>query len=284
MLKKILKALGFLILFLVVIGGTLYMIYLRPFMEKMKVTTLKSYDKNLTIVLGGGGNSGILVSDSLILVIDTKMDDAGKALYEQVKQLAGDKPILVVNTHIHPDHTKGNKFYKDVTIMAGGNYSKEQWIKEDGAESLPNKWLQDTMDVRMGDEIATIYNFGKNIHTNSDIVVYLHKRKMLFTGDIVLNKQAPFILGAADPEGYLAAFDYFTSKFDIQTIVPGHGDIGGVDVIATFKEYFLDMKTAANDSSQKNKLEAKYADWNQIPFMMSTGATIKAFQKKKQHN
>src|ERR1700739_4018546 len=135
--KKVLKWLGIVLLVLIVTGFTLYMIYLRPFMQKMKQTNTIQYDKELTLVLGGGGNSGILVSDSLIIVIDTKMDEAAEQLSKTVKELAGKKPIIVINTHYHPDHSSGNSFYSGQTIIAGGNYTKEFWIKEASEKTLP---------------------------------------------------------------------------------------------------------------------------------------------------
>jgi glyoxylase-like metal-dependent hydrolase (beta-lactamase superfamily II) len=279
-LKKTLKWLGIVILLLVAIGATLYMIYLRPFMQKMKQTSVVNYDKELTLVLGGGGNSGILVSDSLVIVIDTKMDGAAEQLYKTVKELAGNKPILVVNTHYHPDHSTGNSFYIGQTIIAGGNYTKEFWIKNAGENTLPTQWLKDRMDIKMGDDTVTLLNLAKNIHTASDVVVYLHKRKMLFGGDVILNKQSPAILGVADPDGYLLAFDLLPKQFDIQKIVPGHGAIGGIEIIDNFRQYFIDMKTAANDASKKDELVAKYKDWGQIPIFMSPGATISAIKKK----
>jgi len=281
-LKKTLKWLGIIILLLVAIGATLYMIYLRPFMQKMKQTNVVNYDKELTLVLGGGGNSGILVSDSLVIVIDTKMDDAAEQLFKTVKELAGNKPILVVNTHYHPDHSTGNSFYTGQTIIAGGNYTKEFWIKNAGEKTLPTQWLKHRMDIKMGDDTVTLLNLAKPIHTASDIVVYLHKRKMLFGGDVILNKQAPAIFGVADsdPDGYLATFDMLPKLFDIQKVMPGHGPIGGIEIIDNFRQYFLDMKMAANDVSKKDELVAKYKDWGQIPFLMSPGATISAFKKK----
>jgi uncharacterized membrane-anchored protein len=84
-IKKTLKWLGIVVLILVAIGGTLYMVYLHPFMQKMKQTNTIKYDTELTLVMGGGGNSGILVSDSLVIVIDTKMDEAAEQLAKTVK-------------------------------------------------------------------------------------------------------------------------------------------------------------------------------------------------------
>lgn len=278
--KKILKWLGIIVLILGGIVLALYFIYLRPFMQKMKVTREVPYDKELTIVLGGGGNSGILCSDSLVMVIDTKMDEAAEKLYIQAKELAGGKPVIVVNTHYHPDHTKGNSFYKGETIIAGGDYTPEFWKKEAGEETLPTQWVKYQLDIPMGSDTATIFNFGKNAHTASDVFVYLHKRKMLFGGDVILNKQAPALLDNADPNGYLEAFETVKKRFDIQKIVPGHGDIGGPELIDTFRQYFVDMKAAAADDSKKNEMIEKYSDWSQIPVFMSPGATISFIKKK----
>ena len=279
-MKKAFKWIGIVLLFLVIVAGSLYMIYLHPFMQKMKVTHVINYDKGLTLVTGGGGNSGILVSDSLVVVIDTKMDDAAKALYEQVKQLAGSKPILVINTHIHPDHNQGNMYYKGQAILAGGNYTREEWIKEAGEETLPTIWLKDRLDIKMGDDTVTVLNLSRPAHTASDIFVYLHRRKMLFGGDVILDKQNPIIIGKADPGGYLWAFDYALKTFDIEHVVPGHGDIGGKEVINNFDRYFKDMKLAAEDGSQKDALVSKYKDWGNIPLAMSPNATIRAFKKQ----
>ncbi len=280
MIKKIFKWIGILVLAVVAIGATLYMIYLRPFMQRMKQVTTVQYDKELTLVLGGGGNSGILVSDSLVIVIDTKQDEAAEQLSKQVVQLAGNRPILVINTHYHPDHTKGNKYYKGQNILVGGNYTKEFWIKDVDKETLPTMWLKDKMDIKMGDDTATIINLAQNIHTASDVMVYLHKRKMLFGGDIILNKQVPALFGVADPEGYLYALDMLPKRFDIKYIVPGHGPMGGIEIIDNFRQYFLDMKTAATDESKKDELVAKYKDWAQIPVLMSPGRTISVFKDK----
>jgi cyclase len=200
-------------------------------------------------------------------------------LYWEEEETAGNKPIMVINTHFHPDHTGGNSYYKGQTIIAGANYTKEAWIKQAG-EPLPTQWLKDSMTIKMGDETVTLLNLGKNIHTESDVVVYLHKRKMLFGGDVLLNKQVPALFGNANPEGYLAAFDMLPKRFDIQKIVPGHGDVGGPEVIDNFRQYFIDMKTAASDDSKKDELIAKYKDWGQLPVFMSPGATIAAIKKK----
>jgi glyoxylase-like metal-dependent hydrolase (beta-lactamase superfamily II) len=186
----------------------------------------------------------------------------------------------VVNTHVHPDHLGGNKLFKGAHILAGGYYTKEDWIKEAGEEGMPTDWLKGERDIKMGDETVTLMNLEGNTHTASDVVVYLHKRKMLFAGDVILNQQVPAMMGVADPAGYFKAFDLLPKKFVIEKIVPGHGSVGGLEVLDKFKQYFVDMEMASKDEAKREDLEAKYKDWVQVPLIMSTGATIRVMKEK----
>ena len=282
-MRKFFIRLLLLISVLGLVAVTLFLIYVYPFMKEMKKMTTINYDPQLTIILGGGGNSGILVSDSVVLVIDTKMKDEADSLYQTVKALAGNKPIIVVNTHVHGDHTGGNKFYKGQTIIAGGNYDKEFWEKEDGKEGVPTVWLKDSLVFKVGDETVTILNLPWSAHTQSDVFVYLSNRKMLFGGDVILNKQSPAMFSRynADGYGYLRAFDYLPQRFEINKVVPGHGPMGGIEVINNYKDFFIDMKLAALDPSRKKELLDKYKDWKHIPFIMSPGATEGFFEDHK---
>ncbi len=112
--KKILFWIGGIVLLLGIVAGSLYRIYVYPFKQYMRATKVISYDKNLTIILGGGGNSGILTSDSLVLVIDTKQDEGAKMLHDTVMKIAAGRPILVINTHLHKDHSSGIIYTKGV--------------------------------------------------------------------------------------------------------------------------------------------------------------------------
>jgi cyclase len=178
---------------------------------------------------------------------------------------------------VHTDHTFGNKLFKGQTIIAGGNYDKDFWIKQDGEASLPTVWVKDSLVLNMGDETVTILNLPFSAHTQSDVMVYLHNHKMLFGGDVILNHSAPVLLGTfnADADGYLKAFDLVEKRFDIAKVVPGHGPVGGIEVIDNYRAYFKDMKAVAADDSQAKTLEAKYAGWAQIPMIMSPSATVR---------
>ncbi len=135
----------------------------------------------------------------------------------------------------------------------------------------------------MGDETVTILNLGEHVHTASDIIIYLHKRKLLFTGDVVLDKQIPFLKAdrGADYKGYLAAFDFMQQHFDVQHIVPGHGDLGGPEEIEVYRTFFNDMIIAANDPSKESEMKEKYKEWRNIPMLMSSGVAIDHIREMK---
>ena len=274
--KKILLWLSGIVALVFIVAGSFYGIYLRPFMKEMMVMNTVPVDSQLTLVLGGGGNSGILTSDSLVLVVDTKMREATKPFYDQVKQIAGNRPIIVVNTHVHSDHNGGNNLFKGQTIIAGGNYDPAFWKSDAGEQNLPTQWVKDSLVIKVGDETVTILNIPFSAHTQSDVVVYLKNHKMIFTGDVVLDKQIPALFKKynASSTGYLNAFDLMEKRYDIKEVVPGHGKVGGVEVIDNFRQFFKDMQTVATDPSTKDALFAKYKDWRQVPLIMSPRATV----------
>lgn len=274
--KRIAKWIGIVGLTFVAIIAIFYFIYVKPAIDKIEATNVVD-EGDLVIFEGGGGNSGILKSDSLILVIDTKMGDGADALAAMVKEIAGNKPVLIVNTHYHIDHSRGNHLYPGQTIIAGGGYTPETWTDEGKKEDMPTQWLRDRMDFKMGDDTVTLITFNKQVHTAGDIFVYLHKRKMLFGGDVILNGQVPSVANG-DPKGYLEAFDRLQKEFDIQRIVPGHGPHGDIGILETFRQYFNDMKTVATDKSKHDELVDKYKEWNQVPLMMSSDNVIQKFK------
>lgn len=259
-----------------VIAGTFYVVYVRPMLnELMQVKTIR-YDKELTLVLGGGGNSGILVGDSVVLVVDTKFKEPAAQFYNTVKQLAGDRHIVVVNTHVHNDHTDGNHYYKGATIIAGANYGKEFWVSDVCERNLPTQWLKDSLMLKIGDDTACIFNLPWKAHTQSDVVVYLQHRKVLFAGDLVLNKKSPAMFKKYESrsKGYLAAFDWMQRNLAITTVVPGHGAPGGTELIDNFRQFFEDMRAVAAGRISRTEVLAHYNNWTQIPLIMSSGATI----------
>ena len=258
---------------LIMIAGTSATL-LKPAYHLLYETGNQIIDKNLTIVTGGGGNSGVLVTDSAVIVIDTKMGDDAEKLYNLAKSKTGNKKIIVVNTHYHGDHVKGNRFYKGCTIFIGA-YDPGFLQKEVDPENMPDHFVKDSLIMNLGNETMCLYNLGQ-AHTWNDMVVLLKSRKVLFTGDLVFHMRHPFLVrkSGANVDKWIGTLEVMLKMPGIGMVVPGHGETGDASMIALMRNYFLDMKAAAADPSKEGQMKEKYKGWTETPNMTSTGVTI----------
>ena len=262
------------LIILAVIAGSasivFYPLYRFMFQESTRVV-----DKDLTIVQGGGGNSGVLFTDSAVVVIDTKMNgDAAKKLYDLAKTQAGPKKIIVVNTHYHGDHVNGNELYKGCEIYLGA-YDRKFISENIGPENMPNRFVKDSLIMNLGNEIMCLYNLGQ-AHTMNDMAVLLKNRKTLFTGDLVFSKMNPFLKreSGSNVDKWIGALDSLLKMPGIGMVIPGHGASGDRSMIVSMRNYFLDMQEAVANPAKKKELIAKYHDWIELPGMTSPEATI----------
>ncbi len=269
-LKRILAFIGGLIL----TGMVLLIIRVYPFYQFFFTAETTEIDPRLT-VMTAGGNSGLLVTDSAVVVIDTKMYKPGKKLRELAAAKAGNRKIIVINTHFHGDHTFGNDRYKGCEIYMG-NYSREFLARNLKPDLMPTQYVRDSLILNLGDEIVGIYNLGQG-HTFNDLVICLKNRKILFTGDLVFNRIHPALIreDGTDIDQWMTLLAGIPHRFDIRTVVPGHGDPGGLELITAQRHYFEDMLVAAANPEQEDQIKQKYAGWMKMPVMSSASRTIR---------
>jgi len=151
-------------------------------------------------VEGGGGNSGIVIGDKGVVVIDAKIDaEAGRALVEEVAKLTP-KPIThLIETHSDGDHVNGVvAFPRDVKIIAHTNNRAEQLAMPLAAsveigggkclpppDRIPNLVIyKDEVRATINGEEFVFHHFGR-AHTTGDLIVELPRHGVVFTGDIL---------------------------------------------------------------------------------------------------
>ncbi len=174
MIKKILIGLAIIVVIII----ALFLIFVLPMYSKMMKTESHKIDDSLTVVLGGGGNSGILVTDSAVVVIDTKMGKPAEEFAKTVKGIAGNKKIIVINTHYHPDHINGNYLYSGDPIYIG-SYDKDFLQKNVKPGLMPDMFVKDSLILALGRDTVLLYNVGQ-AHTMDDVVVILKTEKFCF--------------------------------------------------------------------------------------------------------
>ena len=107
-------------------------------------------------------------------------------------------------------------------------------------ENMPTDIVKDSLELNLGNETVLMFNMGQ-AHTTNDMVVYLKNHKMLFTGDLVFNKINPVLVkkSGADVDKWMASLNKILAKFDLAKVVPGHGKIGGKEIIVAMTSNIL---------------------------------------------
>ncbi|MDE2476394.1 MAG: MBL fold metallo-hydrolase [Alphaproteobacteria bacterium] len=195
--------------------------------------TVKKVKNNIYFVEGGGGNSGVIIGQNGVIVIDTKTTAAaGKGIVDAVAKLTNKPITTVILTHSDADHVNGLvSFPKGVTIIADQNDRKEmEAALAAGArgappsEFLPNKIVTEARENDTIDGVKLTLIHVAPAHTSGDLAIYLPDEKLVFSGDLI---------GGNDPlihrqkngtsEGWIE-FVSALVQLDANTYVLGHAD------------------------------------------------------------
>ena len=191
---------------------------------------------NVYWVEGGGGNSGVIVGEKSVIVIDAKTSAAGgKELLDDIAKITPKPVSTVILTHSDGDHVNGlAAFPAGVKVIAHENNKKEQEtaLAAGGrgappADHLPTQVITKNKDtLSLDGENLEVYHWAP-AHTSGDLVVYLPAEKIVFTGDIIA-MQMPDPLIHLEKNGSSAGW-ITTAKgivaLDSDQFVPGHGDL-----------------------------------------------------------
>ena len=253
--------------------------------------TVKVQDNIYTVVQGEGvdSNTTFIVTRDGVIVIDTRTTpaEAKKALAELRK--ITDKPVLyTINTHYHGDHTFGNQvFSESKTIIAHENVRKMltgqngqnhlEMFKTFGVPgldeveiTLPNVVYKKKMEIFLGGYHLELLHLGKG-HTDGDTVVYLEALKLVIAGDLVFANSIPY-MGDAYVDSWIESLQTL-HNYDIEIVVPGHGEVGGKTTLIAMKHYLMKLRNKVKHQISEGKslaetkkivsesLRAEYSSW-----------------------
>jgi cyclase len=228
-------------------------------------------------------NTGFLVGKTGVTSIDTCSTERRTRAYLAAIEAVSRAPVrTLVSTHHHGDHTNGNSLLPAATIL-GHERCREAMLDWTGHPPAgvfePVEWgdvepvppmvtFANQVDLWVDDLLVELHYIGAPAHTVGDVVAWIPSRGVLFAGDLVFNGGTPFVL-MGSVSGSLRAVDRLRA-FGATTIVPGHGPVGGPEVIDRVAAYlrFVEGVAARAHAAELSPLHAafeadlgEFTDW-----------------------
>jgi glyoxylase-like metal-dependent hydrolase (beta-lactamase superfamily II) len=208
----------------------------------------------------GDPNVGAVVGPESVLCVDARATPTAAGEWLRALRERTEKPVeYLVLTHYHAVRVLGASAYEARHVVAHAN--TRRWIEERGrqdweseyrrfprlfqdAESIPGLThpdvvYADALTVFLGDREVQIRYLGGG-HTTGDSVVWLPRERVLFAGDLVEARAAPY-MGDASVAAWQSGTLDEVERLRAEALVPGRGPaLRGPDVqqgIAETRDY-----------------------------------------------
>ena len=113
---------------------------------------------------------------------------------------------------------------------------------------VPNLVFQESMELHGSENHVILRNY-KNAHTGSDTILWMPDRGVMFMSDLLFVKSHPF-LAEGSPDALLSVLDE-VAEMPVNSLVPGHGPVGGKEDVLLLRDYILSCQKTASELVEK---------------------------------
>lgn len=248
-----------------------------------------------------GCNQGWVLFKDYVLVIDANFPGQAEEVLKTIRQYT-DKPVrFVFDTHYHGDHADGNQQYEKIgaTVVAhersqplfqtkglqGFAKSKEDANTKDEygplSYAMPSLYFSHKLIFDDGEQRVELLFLG-HAHTAGDAVAWLPRHGILFTGDACVNGAFNYT-GDSNTESWISVLDAM-AELGPKQVAPGHGELAGVELLATQKRYFVELRAAIRKSIDAGKSLDQIKETHDLPFYKEwTGVEAKTRVENIEH-
>jgi cyclase len=222
-------------------------------------------------------NTGFLVGSTGVTSIDACSTERRTRAYLEAIATRSPQPVrTLINTHHHGDHTHGNYLFGGATIVAhdrcrdevlaaglprlSGVFEDVEW----GGLQVAPPFLtySDRVTLYSDDLRCEVRYVGAPAHTTNDSIVWIPERSVLFSGDLIFNGGTPFLL-MGSVAGAIGILEDVVKPLAPRTIVPGHGDVCGpevIDDVLGYLRFVLDVARRGRDARLSPLQAARLTD------------------------
>jgi cyclase len=242
--------------------------------DKIEIRVTEKMSPNLFVLHGSqgldpahpdasGGRAMALFGGDGVLLVDTENRQVAEKTLKAIRSFT-DAPIKVlVNTHIHPDHTGANAFFaqQGALIFAQQNLRNEMVRAPARANGQPAPApepaavpvvVYDYNAAAPGQPAVTLNMDGETVdfipmmpsHTAGDTIVRFRKANVIYIEDFYRNFGYPFAdqANGGSVVGMLDAVDLIEKLADADTtLVPGHGTLIKKKDLLAYRAMLVDV-------------------------------------------
>jgi len=246
-------------------------------------------DRNVGLV----PNVGIIVGTRATLVVDTGLGPRnGETVLRATNGVSRNTELYVVSTHFHPEHALGESAFPATAKIVRAR-AQQQDIDEFGLalaktfasrSPLAADLLKDAQfrkadilfdrehTLDLGGVRVRLLSLGPT-HTRGDTIVWVEGDRILFAGDVVMNRT---FVAVASPyssvKAWLADFDQLEPLRPVM-VVPSHGPAGDASqigeqrtVMRAIQQRAIELKRQGKSADEtvqtvQTELPAKFPGW-----------------------
>ena len=249
-------------------------------------------------------NVGIVVGSRATMVVDTGLGPRnGQAILREVAKVSKNTEMYVATTHYHPEHSLGGAAFPATAKFVRPNVQQQDMdelgkdIQNTFASRSPlnQELLKDVPYPRadilfdreqrldLGGVHVRLFWRGP-MHTRGDTLIFVEEDKVLFSGDVVMNRTFLAAGATSSIKTWLSTLDELDALQPV-VVVPSHGGIGDRSLIVKDRDYLKAVQTRVGELKAQGKsadeaaqtvateIQAKFPDWTQP---MRIGAAARA--------
>jgi glyoxylase-like metal-dependent hydrolase (beta-lactamase superfamily II) len=219
--------------------------------------TVQPLRRNITALLGAGGNIAVLTGPDGKLLVDAEIVTARPNTSKAIAGINADPIKQLINTHWHFDHTGGNDWVHQAgaSILAHENTRKhllvdtrvEGWKHTFPAAppgAIPSTIFAEDYTLHANNTTLALEHYLP-AHTDSDISVRFVEADVFHTGDTFWNRNYPFIdySTGGSIDGTIRAAEANVAKVtDSMIVIPGHGAVGKKADLILFRDVMAENR------------------------------------------
>ncbi len=219
--------------------------------------TVQSLRRNISVLLGAGGNIAVLSGPEGKLLVDAEIVTSRPNVSAALSSINADPIKQLINTHWHFDHTGGNAWLHEAgaSILAQEN-TRKHLLKDTRVEGWHYTFPAmpaGAIPSNVFDEDYTLHFNGSTLlmkhylpaHTDSDVSVHFTEADIYHTGDTFWNRNYPFIdySTGGSIDGQIRAAEANLAKVtDKMIVIPGHGEVCGKADLVLFRDVLAEIR------------------------------------------